>query len=433
MAKRNSKKINITNLIVIAIAIYIIVLAMLYFFGSSYDTYEVMHGKLEDYDLTTGIAVRNETDIKSEDTLKPVFYVNEGDKINAGGVVYSTENYSGNSILDINDLSDNIKTKIKEDLENIQRNHNKTNFYLTKQKLDEINKNFVSSDATTYTNLENAFMSPRDGVISFNVDNLDGITVDNIKEKDFDESNYNITNTRMQSEIKTNEVIFKLVSSEDWNIVIRLDEDRFNKLKSQEKTKVSVQFLSDGFVTNAGIKLVKKDSRYYGILNLSNSMVRYISDRYIEIKVIYDGATGLTIPKSSIFSKKFYMVPNEYITDNGISNNDYIYKKTSKSNKYVPIDIYYVDTKGGYTYLLSDEIKTGDVIYNKKSNVKYTIHKTGMLKGVYCVNKGYSQFKRIDILFDNGKYAVVSEGSSYGLSNYDLVATDYQKAKKDEL
>lgn len=433
MARRTNRKINITNMVIIAIAIYVIVLAMIYFLSSSSDSYEVTHGKLEDYDITTGIAVRDETDIKAEDTLKPVFYVNEGDKINAGGIVYSTEGYNNESALDIKELSSNTRNQILEDLENIQKNHEKSNFYLTKQRLDDINKNFYTDDIIQYANPGNSFTSPRDGVISFCVDNMDGIKVDDVNEKNFDESNYQVTNTQIKPIIKTKDTIFKLVSSEDWHIIIRLDEDRYNKIKSQDKTKVSLQFLSDGFVTNAGIKPVYKDSEYYGILSLSNSMVRYISDRFIEIKVIYDGATGLKIPKSAIFSKQFHMIPNEYITGNGISNNDFIYKKTSKSNKYVPIEIYYVDYESGYTYLTSDEIKNGDIIYNKKKNVKYTVHKTGILKGVYCVNKGYSQFKRIDILFDDGEYAVVAEGSQYGLSNYDLVATDHQKAKRDEL
>lgn len=46
-------------------------------------------------------------------------------------------------------------------------------------------------------------------------------------------------------------------------------------------------------------------------------MINYIDNRYLDIQLEFNEAAGLKIPVSSIIKKKFYMVPEEYITNGG--------------------------------------------------------------------------------------------------------------------
>ena len=54
----------------------------------------------------------------------------------------------------------------------------------------------------------------------------------------------------------------------------------------------------------------------------------------------------------------------------------------------------------------------------------FVVGKQGTLIGVYNINKGYADFKRIEILYQNDEYAIVKPNAAYGLRAYDYVALD---------
>ena len=55
------------------------------------------------------------------------------------------------------------------------------------------------------------------------------------------------------------------------------------------------------------------------------------------------------------------------------------------------------------------------------------------LKGVYCVNTGYTVFKRIEILDQNNEYYVVKKGVSHGISVYDHIVLDAEKYTENQM
>ena len=44
------------------------------------------------------------------------------------------------------------------------------------------------------------------------------------------------------------------------------------------------------------------------------------------------------------------------------------------------------------------------------------------LRGVYNINKGYAEFRQVQILCESDEYYIVESGSDYSLSNYDHIA-----------
>ena len=54
----------------------------------------------------------------------------------------------------------------------------------------------------------------------------------------------------------------------------------------------------------------------------------------------------------------------------------------------------------------------------------YTVSKRGGLIGVYNINKGYADFKQIQILYQNDEYSIVKSNTEYGLNVYDYIALD---------
>ena len=64
---------------------------------------------------------------------------------------------------------------------------------------------------------------------------------------------------------------------------------------------------------------------------------------------------------------------------------------------------------------------------------KQSISKRGTLIGVYNINKGYADFKQINILYQNDEYAVVKSNTRYGLSAYDYIVLDASSVEEDEI
>ena len=52
---------------------------------------------------------------------------------------------------------------------------------------------------------------------------------------------------------------------------------------------------------------------------------------------------------------------------------------------------------------------------------------------MYNINKGYTQFRQIDILYQNEEFALVKEGTSYGLTVYDRIVLNSEAVDEDEV
>lgn len=85
---------------------------------------------------------------------------------------------------------------------------------------------------------------------------------------------------------------------------------------------------------------------------------------------------------------------------------------------------YYVDKK---------DFKEGDVVENQKNGERYVVKDVGVLEGVYCINQGFSVFRRIELLDQNEEYAIVSKNTSYGLSLYDHIVRNADEVDEAEI
>ena len=74
-----------------------------------------------------------------------------------------------------------------------------------------------------------------------------------------------------------------------------------------------------------------------------------------------------------------------------------------------------------------------DLLSNIDEFKNFTISKKGSLVGVYNINKGYADFKQIDILYENDEYAIVKSNTQYGLSVYDYIALDASSVEENEI
>src|SRR5699024_7857469 len=50
--------------------------------------------------------------------------------------------------------------------------------------------------------------------------------------------------------------------------------------------------------------------------DFSNGLIRYASDRFLEIELVTNNVSGLKIPLTSIVTKEFYTIPSQFATTN---------------------------------------------------------------------------------------------------------------------
>lgn len=77
-------------------------------------------------------------------------------------------------------------------------------------------------------------------------------------------------------------------------------------------------------------------------------------------------------------------------------------------------------------------LRAGDNLLRTDSNEKYTVSKSGTLVGVYNINKGYADFKQIQILNQNEEYSIIQSNTNYGLIAYDHIVLDAESVNEDE-
>jgi hypothetical protein len=95
--------------------------------------------------------------------------------------------------------------------------------------------------------------------------------------------------------------------------------------------------------------------------------------------------------------------------------------------------VYSYDENEGVYYMDTSVLKAGDVLYKTDSQETYTVSKRATLIGVYNVNKGYADFKQINILYQNDEYSIVKANTTYGLNVYDYIVLDGSSVSDDQI
>ena len=268
-----------------------------------------------------------------------------------------------------------------------------------------------------------AYTAADDGIIIFSTDGYEDISLDSLSKNMISRADYQKNEFSNNTQVSRGDPIYKLITSEDWTLVIELDDEMAEQLA--ENSSVRVRFKKDNRTTRASFSIEKTKERTVGILTFDHSMVRYASERFLDIELILEDESGLKIPKSAVVEKEFYLVPEDYITQGGNSNDSGVLVQGKKNSmEFQEADIYYRDTETGMVYLEPDNFDRNTVLIKPDSNETYPLTEIATLSGVYNINKGYAVFRQIHILCESDEYYIVESGNTYGLTNYDHIALD---------
>lgn len=436
--------LNIGVIIFGIIFIYMMFYVFTYFTSTHTSVYEVVQGTIAINNTYTGLALRSEEIISAESNGSINYYVKEASKVGANDLIYSvdTDGFISKQINQANEDSSILTTENLKEIQNriseYIKEYDANSFYnvytfekdlnaevseaLSMNALENISKDILWSEGNSTFHRGNA---AKDGVAVYYTDGFENITVDSFTKEMFDEETYTKVNLKDRETVSYGEPAYKLITSEHWNLIVPITED--TKRQLQNASTVRIKFKKDNTVLRATFSLVEKEGFPYLNVEMNNSMIRFATDRFVEIELLFDEETGLKIPNSAIASKEFYIVPMEYF-QKGNNSDDLgivIRKKDDKGNvtdTFITPNIYFA-TEYGY-YVDSEEISAGDTVLKPNSSETHNIHETGKLEGVYCINKGFAVFKQIDIIYQNNEYSIIRSGTEYGISLYDHIALD---------
>ena len=278
----------------------------------------------------------------------------------------------------------------------------------------------------------NTYRSTQDGIIAFTVDGYESLTKDTFLAENFDNTAYESTTLADQMKISKGDPVYRLITSEDWSVILPLEKETAEQLIADEVSSVRVRIDKDSETMQADFSVIERDGQYYGCLDFDNSMIRYAEDRFLNVELILEDESGLKIPRSSVVEEKFYVIPEDYITTGGNSSSEGVMvRQDNDSVEFTSVDIY--DSSDGEVCISRDNISEGALLVKPESNETYTVGKTKSLKGVYNINRGYAVFKKVSILCENDEYYIVQEGEAYGLSNYDHIVQNGSSVDPEEV
>lgn len=426
------------------LACYLVVCVAMYLMKPHINTYEVSDGSIvSDYSYT-GIAIRTEQPVMAQTAGYITYYARELEKVGALTSVYSLdetgqlaellsdENISATSLSDENLIEMN---KNVNDFYEAYTDMNFSESYQFKQEIEGMTVQLIQQtliENASKINGSTAFHvcnSPLDGIVSYRIDGYEGITKESVTKETLEASKeYSYEDLTEQNIVDTNSVAYKVITEDEWTIVISTDENTAERLL--EEDYVQLHFKKDKTKVWGQVSTWKNGEDTMVGFTFTNSMIRFANERFIDFSFELEDVKGLKVPKSSVAQRELYAIPMDYLEVNSAGDlcNVYYEKYDTEGNASVSLlelDIAYEKEEEGFVYINTDEIlQDGSVIVKPASGERYTIAKTEVLTGVYNYNKGYAVFCPVNILHEADEYCIIESQTKYGLAKYDYIVLE---------
>ena len=401
LSYRRPFRLNVGLIMFLVILLYVLISFLSYITSHKTEVYEVRSGSLSDNMVYQGIAIRRETVVNSDYTGTINYYNKEGERIQTGGLAFSVDE-SGKitdylqqddpSFFSAEDISlfrdEAISFSRKFSHKNFANVYDfKSSAVSSAQKIS--NRKVLSEIPDLSSTSIHPCYASSTGEIIYAVDNCEQITFENLTVEDFNRTGYKKNQLTNGSRITAGDPAYKLITDENWSVAVHV--------ASADEAQALV------------------DLGYIQVRFLENQLVAWAS---VSSRSDEEGNYFVTITKGS-----FFIVPKEYVFEGvggqkGVLLEIYT-EKNEKSIQFVPA-VPYSENEDSY-YLDDSVLRAGEIIDRPNSSEQFTLEEQAELIGVYYINKGYPDFRQINILYQNEEYAIVEPNSLYGLQEYDYI------------
>jgi len=444
-------RLDVGNIIFAVIVVLLAIHIFRYFTKEHISFYEVTEKAVADDNICQGIILRNETVMETKTGGYISYYVGDGERVAKNTPIYSVDERGdiyellaseetvgtlkkkdwnvirSNIFSYVQDYSDSRYSRVidfKYDIENTMLELKNVNMLKNMKSILKETGNKASFEIVK---------SEQSGIISYCLDGMENVTSEDITDAYFNKDNYTRTQLRSSQEAASGSAIYKMVSDDNWQIVVQLTEDQYEK--TADKTHIDVTFVKDGLEATAGIHAYKKEDRYYACLSLDKYMIQYLNDRYIEVELSINSARGLKIPNSAITVRTLYKIPEEYYRtnqsgDTGVFRDIYDDMGEKQTKFTAAIAVF---REEGYVYIDENVLQSGAVLHAKGKKKTFVAAEITEIEGVYNVNNGYCIFERIAKIYQNADYTIVEKDKPDSISAYDHIVLNAALVKDGDI
>ncbi len=407
-------------------------------------TYEVTAGTLAS-DLTfTGIAVREETCVTPKDP-DSVLLVSENEKTAKGDPLFVSRRAAEEAGYKSPTAEQAVAGSAEKFLFSFSAQNFSTVYSFKQELISGGSVSYAFENAEELTRSGDVTAAPCDGIVSTVIDGYEGTTVSSIMSEGYSETAGSSGN---------NDGTIKIVSSEDWTLMIPVTDKQVLALADMKKARVV--FLSDRQSETASVKWLRTDTGdNYLSLEFSSGLIRYLKDRFLSVRIESAADSGLKVPATAITTDTFFEVPGSFRHLSGSDTGVHFMKMETKADGSVAVDskgdavvdlvsptIYgrreevIANEETGknetkiYYYVSASEFREGTILLAEDSEETYTVADPVELTGVFQVNNGYAIFRRVIIMEENDVWCLVQKGTSYGIVPHDYIIYDSSKARE---
>ena len=346
---------NITTIMFGVLLLYMIITVILYATSGHVTSYQVTVGPLTKNPVCNALAIRQEQIVPAGGSGYIDYYAREGMQVRKNGSVYALDNQKTETS-DI-DLSAEQLEKMRASMAKFSYGFQGSDFYDTYSFKYELQGNILhasgvmeSSDNSQETENEDSgvlkgqaigdsvslgnqkiFTSPEAGVVVYSTDGYEEKNPETLTENDFDEKAYKKTELLTNEKIKKGEPVYKVITSEEWTLMVPLTDKLAATIA--DRSSIKVKFLKDGESQNGTLSIVTIGEQKVAQIQLKNGMARYASDRFLEIELVVNTRSGLKIPVSSIVTKEFYLIPRDFLANGNNTEGKGFIRELQHKNK----------------------------------------------------------------------------------------------------
>lgn len=467
---RKPLNLNIGIIIFIAVFVYVAYFVVGYFRYSPPKPYEVQEGSLTENTIFRGIALREESVVTTQTAGYMNYYVREGERVAKGDMIYTVDEtgrlneYMESIHLGQNSLSKTELVEFRNEIVNFVHGFDPYDFssaynfkYSIKGTVLKLaNADMLESLSQGGVDLKDTiktYYAPNTGIVTYWTDGYENLQPKQVTSDVFErkvvlsDEEAEATLEEGKGIYRKNQLLgtslaavgdpaYKLATSEIWSVVIPVEPAYGARLV--EEGYVKVRFLKNQYESWASVSLLNNiDGKTYAQLTFNNSMVTFVSERFLEVELILDEEKGLKIPNSAIAEREFFLVPENFVqseekgTKANVVRQIYLEDGTISSEN-IEVNVYSYDEENGEYYLDTDVLGRGEILHKLNSQETFIVSKSATLIGVYNMNKGYADFKEIQILAQNDEYAIVKSNTRYGLNVYDNIVLEASTVDADQ-
>jgi hypothetical protein len=362
---------------------------------------------------------REDISIYSEDISK----ANEQIKLLVDNAAFD---FAGGDISSIYELRNNVQKKLDNRNQMLLTENKGALTELVSQR--EAAESEIAKNTTTITANEGGVVSYyTDGLeATYKTDSMEDLTKEQTEEEDKTESGF-------RNSVNENDPVFKLVTSNMWYIAAYMpNEEVADWEEGDHKDLYAKDSSGEEYVLDAVVdSLVDKGVEKLVILKVTKDMESFINSRSISFETSMP-KTGYKVANSAIVEETSLQIPADYVEGDNI-----VYKVENGTAQKTEINISGRDDEAGVVYITLNlnQLIVGDVLQKPDdSTQKYTISDTMTIKGIFVMNSGIAEFKKINTqnALSNSTHTVLDVALNKNIQIYDRVITDTSNIQKQQ-